>query len=154
LYYYFPLAGENCIVWILYAISIDKYTRLVWLQFLINLRSVSEVCSAVKLLIFTLCSLCRLYTGIHALKPKNKSKSGAISESTTALNVDQSNTVLSESTHLASAALSTSSVAKALSTNSQDQNAALAPAAPKPHAAKVAVDKKRMDARKKSLKRL
>jgi ubiquitin-conjugating enzyme E2 S len=55
---------------------------------------------------------------------------------------------------LASAALSTSSVAKALSTNSQDQNAALAPAAPKPHAAKVAVDKKRMDARKKSLKRL
>ncbi|KAG0447504.1 hypothetical protein HPP92_028310 [Vanilla planifolia] len=31
----------------------------------------------------------RLYPGIHALKPKNKSKTGAISESTTALNVDQ-----------------------------------------------------------------
>eukprot|EP00268_Persea_americana_P028185 TRINITY_DN27416_c1_g1_i1.p1 TRINITY_DN27416_c1_g1~~TRINITY_DN27416_c1_g1_i1.p1 ORF type:complete len:101 (+),score=6.47 TRINITY_DN27416_c1_g1_i1:501-803(+) len=29
--------------------------------------------------------LCRLYTGIHALKPKPKSKTGAISESTTAL---------------------------------------------------------------------
>ncbi|XP_028104427.1 ubiquitin-conjugating enzyme E2 22-like [Camellia sinensis] len=34
----------------------------------------------------------RLYTGIHALKQKSKFKSGAISESTTALNVDQSNT--------------------------------------------------------------
>ncbi|THG00236.1 hypothetical protein TEA_018041 [Camellia sinensis var. sinensis] len=34
----------------------------------------------------------RLYTGIHALKQKPKFKSGAISESTTALNVDQSNT--------------------------------------------------------------
>lgn len=34
---------------------------------------------------------CRLYTGIHA-KPKPKFKTGAISESTTALNVDQSNT--------------------------------------------------------------
>ncbi|KAK7854343.1 ubiquitin-conjugating enzyme e2 22 [Quercus suber] len=33
----------------------------------------------------------RLYTGIHA-KPKPKFKSGAISESTTALNVDQTNT--------------------------------------------------------------
>ncbi|KAK3130997.1 hypothetical protein QOZ80_6BG0500720 [Eleusine coracana subsp. coracana] len=102
----------------------------------------------------------RLYTGIHALKPKNKSKSGAISESTTALNVDQSNTVLSENMHLASGALPTSSATKALSTNSQDQNAALsdpvvgASVAPKRHAGTIAVDKKRMDARKKSLKRL
>ncbi|GJN39019.1 hypothetical protein PR202_gb28110 [Eleusine coracana subsp. coracana] len=101
----------------------------------------------------------RLYTGIHAFKPKNKSKSGAISESTTALNVDQSNTVLSENMHLAPGALPTSA-AKALSTNSQDQNAALsdpvvgASGAPKRHAATTAVDKKRMDARKKSLKRL
>jgi ubiquitin-conjugating enzyme E2 S len=101
-----------------------------------------------------------MYTGIHALKPKNKSKSGVISESTTALNVDQSNTVLSENMHLPSAALSTSSAAKALDTNSHDQNTAMsdpvvgASTAPKPHAAKVAVDKKRMDARKKSLKRL
>ncbi|GJM97781.1 hypothetical protein PR202_ga14734 [Eleusine coracana subsp. coracana] len=102
----------------------------------------------------------KLYTGIHALKPKNKSKSGAISESTTALNVDQSNTVLSENMHLASGALPTSSATKALSTNSQDQNAALsdpvvgASVAPKRHAGTIAVDKKRMDARKKSLKRL
>jgi len=50
-------------------------------------------------------STCRLYTGIHALKPKNKSKSGAIFESTTALNVGQSNTVLSENTPLASAVI-------------------------------------------------
>ena len=62
---------------------------------------------------------------------------------------------------MASAALSSSSAAKVLSTNSQDQNAnsdpvvgASAAPAPKLHAAKVAVDKKRMDARKKSLKRL
>ncbi|CAL5041562.1 unnamed protein product [Urochloa decumbens] len=106
----------------------------------------------------------RLYTGIHALKPKNKSKSGAISESTTALNVGQANTVLSENTPLASAAISTSSAAaKALGKRSQDQNAATsdpvvgASTAPKKdasHAAKVPVDKKKLDARKKSLKRL
>lgn len=74
--------------------------------------------------------------------------------------MDQSSTVLSKNSHLAPAALSTSSSAKALSTNSQDQNAALsdpvvgASAAPKRLAANTAVDKKRMDARKKSLKRL
>ncbi|KAF8658630.1 hypothetical protein HU200_059094 [Digitaria exilis] len=105
----------------------------------------------------------RLYTGIHALKPKNKSKTGAISESTTALNVGQSNTVLGENTHLASAAISTSAVAKTLGKNSQDQNAATsdpvvgASTAPKKdaaHTTKVPVDKKKLDARKKSLKRL
>jgi len=105
----------------------------------------------------------RLYTGIHALRPKNKSKSGAISESTTALNVGQSNTVLGENTPLATAAISTSAAAKALGKNSQDQNAATsdpvvgASTAPKkdaPHAAKAPVDKKKLDARKKSLKRL
>ncbi|KAG2613460.1 ubiquitin-conjugating enzyme E2 22-like [Panicum virgatum] len=99
----------------------------------------------------------RLYTGIHALRPKNKLKSGAISESTTALNVGQSNTVLGENTPLA-----TTAAAKALGKNSQDQNAATsdpvvgASTAPKdaPHAAKAPVDKKKLDARKKSLKRL
>nr|CAB3471069.1 unnamed protein product [Digitaria exilis] len=105
----------------------------------------------------------RLYTGIHALKPKNKSKTGAISESTTALNVGQSNTVLGENTHLASAAISTSAAAKTLGKNSQDQNAATsdpvvgASTAPKKdaaHTTKVSVDKKKQDARKKSLKRL
>ncbi|KAL6603108.1 hypothetical protein ACP70R_043469 [Stipagrostis hirtigluma subsp. patula] len=105
----------------------------------------------------------RLYTGIHAFRPKNKCKSGAISESTTALNVGQSNNVLSENTPLASTALSSSAAAKALGTNSQDQNAApsdpvlASSAAPKKdglHAAKNPVDKKKIDARKKSLKRL
>jgi ubiquitin-conjugating enzyme E2 S len=90
-------------------------------------------------------------------------KSGVISESTTALNVGQSNTVLGENTPLASAAISTSAAAKALGKNSLDQNAATsdpvvgASAAPKKdakHAVKVPVDKKKMDARKKSLKRL
>ncbi|KAL6867508.1 hypothetical protein ACP4OV_015532 [Aristida adscensionis] len=98
----------------------------------------------------------RLYTGIHALKPKNKSKSGTISESTTALNVEHSsNSVLSE--------LSTSTAGKGQSANSQDQNAApsdsvleLSTARKKdgPLAAKVSVDRKKADARKKSLKRL
>ncbi|OEL22284.1 Ubiquitin-conjugating enzyme E2 22 [Dichanthelium oligosanthes] len=105
----------------------------------------------------------RLYTSIHALKLKNKSKSGAISESTTALNVGQSNTVLGENTPLASAVISTSVAAKALGKNSQDQSAAAsepvvgASTAPKkdaPHGAKGPVDKKKLDARKKSLKRL
>ncbi|KAK4789472.1 hypothetical protein SAY86_016776 [Trapa natans] len=35
--------------------------------------------------------LARLYTGIHAQKPKPKFKLGAMSESATALNVDQAN---------------------------------------------------------------
>ena len=75
----------------------------------------------------------------------------------------QSNTVLGENTPLASAAISTSVVAKALGKNSQDQNAATsnpvvgaftAPKKDAPHAAKVPVDKKKLDARKKNLKRL
>ncbi|KAL5199756.1 hypothetical protein ABZP36_020959 [Zizania latifolia] len=104
----------------------------------------------------------RLYTGIHALKPKNKTKSGTISESTTALNVDQSNNAVSKNMPLAPAALSTSTANKAFGTNLQDQNAApsdpaLGSAVPKkdgPLAAKVPVEKKKIDARKKSLKRL
>ncbi|KAF7098325.1 hypothetical protein CFC21_100073 [Triticum aestivum] len=97
----------------------------------------------------------RLYTSIHALRPKNKSKSGAISESMTALNKGQPHTVL--------APISTSTGTKAFGPNSQDRNAAPsavsggAPAAPRkdgPLAVKVPVDKKKMDARKKSLKRL
>ena len=70
----------------------------------------------------------------------------------------QSNTVLGENTPLA-----TTAAVKALGKNSQDQNAATsdpvvgASTAPKkdaPHAAKAPVDKKKLDARKKSLKRL
>ncbi|PNT75394.1 hypothetical protein BRADI_1g31580v3 [Brachypodium distachyon] len=107
--------------------------------------------------------LARLYTGIHAHKPKNRSKTGAISESTTALNVDQTNnaTSLSENAASAPAVVSTSSATKILV--SQDQNAAPsdhvvgASAPPKKDgllAARIPVEKKKMDARKKSLKRL
>ncbi|CAM0908971.1 unnamed protein product [Alopecurus aequalis] len=97
----------------------------------------------------------RLYTSIHALRPKNKSKTGAISDSTASLNKDQSLSVL--------APISTSTGTKPFGLNSQDQNAAPcaapggASAAPKkdgPLSVKVPVDKKKMDARKKSLKRL
>lgn len=115
--------------------------------------------------------LCRLYTGIHALKPKLKSKTGAISESTTALNVDQTmdqtNTVSSTTAPLLPPLPN-----KGATVN--DQNMITAPrveamaavgasAAVKKKeglsaiatAAKIQVlDKKKMDARKKSLKRL
>lgn len=110
--------------------------------------------------------LCRLYTGIHALKPKPKSKNGAISESTTALNVDQTNTVSSTTAPLLPPLPN-----KGATVN--DQNMITAPrveavaavgasaAVQKKEglsatatAAKIQVDKKKMDARKKSLKRL
>ncbi|CAD6338796.1 unnamed protein product [Miscanthus lutarioriparius] len=105
----------------------------------------------------------RLYTGIHALKPKNKSKTGAISESTTALNVDKSSTASSENTPSMPPAVSTSTASRAFGTNLQDQNptasdpavgAAAARKKDGPMACKIPVDKKKMDARKKSLKRL
>ncbi|XP_027351768.1 ubiquitin-conjugating enzyme E2 22-like [Abrus precatorius] len=121
----------------------------------------------------------RLYTGIHA-KPKPKFKSGAISESTTALNVDQTNTsVLSADvkTSPASAALPLPSPSPATTVtrgNSQEQAAsavltetivngsttgtvissASAPQKKEGGQAKAQVDKKKIDARKKSLKRL
>ena len=104
-------------------------------------------------------SVCRLYTGIHAHKHKNKSKAGAICESTTALNVDQSyKTVASKSTP---SAPSTSTSTKVLGLH--DQNAAPcdpalgASAVHKKNgllAAKGPVEKRKTDARKKSLKRL
>ncbi|RCV22055.1 hypothetical protein SEVIR_4G157800v4 [Setaria viridis] len=106
----------------------------------------------------------RLYTGIHALKPKNKSKTGAISESTTALNVDKSSAASSENTPSMPPAVSTSTASRAFGTNLQDQNptvsdpAAVGAAAARkkdgPMASKAPLDKKKMDARKKSLKRL
>ncbi|OMO82927.1 Ubiquitin-conjugating enzyme, E2 [Corchorus olitorius] len=125
----------------------------------------------------------RLYTGIHA-KPKPKFKSGAICESTTALNVDQSNTsVLNVDQKNASngAALPlpsavTLSTAATKGGNIQEQQSIIATAdtgvsgtaivgtdgttaivgtAPKKEVlTKVQADKKKMDARKKSLKRL
>lgn len=105
----------------------------------------------------------RLYTGIHALKPKSNVKTGAICESTTALNVDQRITESTGKEPLLTTPLSTSS--KGPVTNAQDQNASIAPlvepvvgasAIQKKEglAVKAQVDKKKIDARKKSLKRL
>ncbi|KAG6642742.1 ubiquitin-conjugating enzyme E2 22-like [Carya illinoinensis] len=119
----------------------------------------------------------RLYTGIHA-KPKPKFKSGAISESTTALNVDQTNTsVLNADQKSISpgAALPLPSPPAPSTTatrgNGPEQPAAVAPTADtgvsgsapatainpqkkEGGLAKVQADKKKIDARKKSLKRL
>ncbi|KAB1223206.1 Ubiquitin-conjugating enzyme E2 22 [Morella rubra] len=121
----------------------------------------------------------RLYTGIHA-KPKPKFKTGAISESTTALNVDQTNTSVHNADQKSTtpgAALPlplTSQLAPSTRGNGQEQPAPIPPitetetgvsgstaaaAAASTQKkgvglAKVHADKKKMDARKKSLKRL
>lgn len=129
------------------------------------------------MLLTLLPSLVRLYTGIHA-KPKPKAKQGAISESTTALNVDQSNTSsenvdpISSVSNTTLAAPLTSSTAAGKGASGADQPAVLGPAnentvagsvtappvsAPQRKegsALKAQVDKKKIDARKKSLKRL
>ncbi|KAL1197070.1 Ubiquitin-conjugating enzyme E2 22 [Cardamine amara subsp. amara] len=106
----------------------------------------------------------RLYTGIHA-KPKPKFKTGAISESTTALNVDQTN----NETPGAATAISSSMTDIKRVTSAQDQqllanvvvaatagSASVVTTTQKREAglAKVQADKKKVDARKKSLKRL
>uniref|UniRef100_A0ACD5Z9J7 Uncharacterized protein n=1 Tax=Avena sativa TaxID=4498 RepID=A0ACD5Z9J7_AVESA len=105
----------------------------------------------------------RLYTSIHALKPKSKPKSGTISESTTAVNVDQSSKNLCEIEPSAPTALCASAATIVPGSNSQDQNAPAEPAVgtsaalPKKEghvSTKAPVDKKKVDARKKSLKRL
>ncbi|CAM0946535.1 unnamed protein product [Alopecurus aequalis] len=105
----------------------------------------------------------RLYTSIHALKHKSKPKSGTISESTTAVNVDQSSKNLCEIAPLAPTTSCASVATKVPGSNSQDQSAPADPsvgtsaALPKkegPVATKAPVDKKKVDARKKSLKRL
>ncbi|KAJ9185087.1 hypothetical protein P3X46_004755 [Hevea brasiliensis] len=122
----------------------------------------------------------RLYTGIHA-KSKPKFKSGAISESTTALNFDQSNSSVLNSDQknkAVSTAIALPSPLAPCTTvtkggNGQDQPAIVAPvpetgaggsvtvatpaiSTPKKEGgtAKVQLDKRKMDARKKSLKRL
>ncbi|KAI4300961.1 hypothetical protein L6164_034286 [Bauhinia variegata] len=122
----------------------------------------------------------RLYTGIHA-KPKPKFKTGAISESTTALNVDQTNTsVLNAEVKNApsGAALPLQSPLPPSTTtssrgNSQEQTSVVtteagihgsttastvvstAPQKKESFLAKAQADKKKIvDARKKSLKRL
>ncbi|XP_020589811.1 ubiquitin-conjugating enzyme E2 22 [Phalaenopsis equestris] len=112
--------------------------------------------------------LARLYTGIHALKAKPKPKTGAICESTSALNVDQTNTVHGDKASFPPTPLNNAPLpSKILGMASQDQNVippapaakpVEAPVAQKKEAAaamvKVQADKKKMDARKKSLKRL
>lgn len=123
----------------------------------------------------------RLYTGIHA-KPKPKFKTGAISESTTALNVDQTNASALNADQKSSAPNATLPLPSPLapSTTAARGNGPEQPAAATPvetgvggstaaaaSAASVTVqkkegglskaqmaEKKKIDARKKSLKRL
>ncbi|MQM11563.1 hypothetical protein Taro_044471 [Colocasia esculenta] len=123
----------------------------------------------------------RLYTGIHALKPKPKLKMLTISESTTALNVDQKQLACCAGTPLPPNALATASPSRAipdhsaaaanpLTTTELTVGASTGPANVESStgsaghaaaqkkggavAAKVQTDKKKMDARKKSLRRL
>ncbi|GAB4851817.1 Ubiquitin-conjugating enzyme E2 22 [Ancistrocladus abbreviatus] len=112
----------------------------------------------------------RLYTGIHA-KPKTKLKQGAISESTTVLNVDQTNTSsqnVDPKNPLTSAVLPspslTLSTAASKGTSGQDHLTVLGPSddsgvgvpplKKEGVSTKAQADKKKIDARKKSLKRL
>ncbi|RZR97218.1 hypothetical protein BHM03_00026347 [Ensete ventricosum] len=109
--------------------------------------------------------LCRLYTGIHALKPKPKCQPG-ISESTTALNVDQANVVSGGQMPLLSAPSTVPAevpVQNARDENvvpvlpTESANVGASAAAQKTEgmvAVKAQVDRRKMDARKKSLKRL
>ena len=125
-------------------------------------------------------ALYRLYTGIHA-KPKPKFKTGAISESTTALNVDQTNASMLNADQKSSAPNATLPLPSPLapSTTAARGNGPEQPAATPAEtgvggstaaaasAASVTVqkkegglskaqmaEKKKIDARKKSLKRL
>ncbi|CAA2961239.1 ubiquitin-conjugating enzyme E2 22-like [Olea europaea subsp. europaea] len=110
----------------------------------------------------------RLYTGIHALKPKPKFKSGVISESTTTRNVDQTNSSVKSADQKNAVPGAASPLAPKLE-NGQDQPAIItstsetgvggsmtAPLTQKKEVglAKAPAGKKKMDARKKSLKRL
>ncbi|KAL5546921.1 hypothetical protein UlMin_006608 [Ulmus minor] len=120
--------------------------------------------------------LARIYTGIHA-KPKPKFKTGAISESTTALNVDQTmasvlNADQKSKTPNASVPSSVAPPTTAARGNGPDQLSVLpatevgvggSTTAPAVAAitqkkevglAKAQAEKKKIDARKKSLKRL
>lgn len=122
--------------------------------------------------------LARLYTGIHA-KPKPKLKQGAISESTTALNVQNSDLKNPLSTtgppppcplapSMACGKGSSGQDQPTLSvasTPQSNENGSVGPSAVPPAAAslqrkegagvmKVQAEKKKIDARKKSLKRL
>ncbi|XP_061360550.1 ubiquitin-conjugating enzyme E2 22-like [Gastrolobium bilobum] len=117
----------------------------------------------------------RLYTGIHA-KPKSKFKSGAISESKTALNVDQTNTsVLNAGVKTAPSGaallLQPPLAPSTMATRGNSQEHAAVAAEPAVNGCtavlvvsapqkkegglgKAQADKKKIDARKRSLKRL
>ncbi|KAK6120418.1 hypothetical protein DH2020_045839 [Rehmannia glutinosa] len=116
----------------------------------------------------------RLYTGIHALKPKPKLKTGAISESTTAaLNVDQTTTSAkcADQKNTVSGAAQpplpsplapkpengqdySAAMLSSAETGVSGSKAALATLKKEAGLSKVPADKKKIDARKKSLKRL
>ncbi|XP_052173766.1 ubiquitin-conjugating enzyme E2 22-like [Diospyros lotus] len=119
----------------------------------------------------------RLYTGIHALEPKSKFKTGTISGSTMALNMNQSNTsicnvekknaVSGAALLLPSTLASSTTFTKGVGGDDQIDSAvnptietgmsgSTAAATQKEGGGlvKVKADKKKMDARKKSLKRL
>lgn len=114
----------------------------------------------------------RLITELHALKPKPKLKTGAISESTAALNVEQTNTsakCADQKNTISSGAPQLPSPLAPKPENGQDHPVAMpssgeigvsgskaAPATLKKEGGltKVPADKKKMDARKRSLKRL
>lgn len=117
--------------------------------------------------------LARLYTGIHALKPKSKSKTGAISEST-ALNIDSTKnsaqitgdtvTCLKAKVPLATPLADQTQCKGGTSLHNQSaigvvtaENVGIGSVAvqkPVGGATKAPTDKKKIDARKKSLKRL
>ncbi|PWA57790.1 Ubiquitin-conjugating enzyme, active site-containing protein [Artemisia annua] len=123
----------------------------------------------------------RLYTGIHALKPKPKFKAGAISGSTASLNVDQTSSVcsidpknavsgvvvstplaptlntrkgLSGLDHPTTAAILTPTVEIGVSSGSSTAPPPMAAHKKECGLVKAQTDKKKIDARKKSLKRL
>ncbi|KAL2502057.1 Ubiquitin-conjugating enzyme E2 22 [Forsythia ovata] len=112
----------------------------------------------------------RLYTGIHAPKPKSKFKTGGISESTTVLNVEQANTSvksIDQKNAVSDDAPQLPSLLAPKLGNNQDQPTATSSTEPgvsglkslpvthkEVGVAKVLLDKKKIDARKKSLKRL
>ncbi|KAK9061810.1 hypothetical protein SSX86_018993 [Deinandra increscens subsp. villosa] len=125
--------------------------------------------------------LARLYTGIHALKPKSTFKTGARSESTTSLNVDQTNTsicIIDPKTVVSGAVVQPTPLTPSLNNmkgaSGQEppttalntvveigvsSGSAAAPPVVATHKkegglVKAQADKKKNDARKKSLKRL
>ncbi|XP_071735118.1 ubiquitin-conjugating enzyme E2 22-like [Rutidosis leptorrhynchoides] len=126
----------------------------------------------------------RLYTGIHAMKPKPKFKTGTMSESTATINVDQTNSsvcIIDPKTVVSGAVVQPIPLAPSLNTmkgssGQEPLTTALntlveigvssGSAAAAPHAAMAShkkegglakaaqADKKKIDARKRSLKRL